>query len=152
MKKLITMSLLFAMLLTACGESRVAHSLATPTTYAASEQNPSESSQGVPWDDARCQTYLDRRDALVAVTAGLGGFTGASGLTSVIPNGMPEDRKQDLQLGLGITTVVLAATATTLVVWAKSLSERYEQRCSTQPALSQLAPMPDELMGDGGVE
>ena len=152
MKKLIVMSLLFATLLDACGESRVAHSLATPTTYTVARQKLSRSTQGDSWDDNRCQTYLDRRDALAAITAGLGGLTGASGLTTVIPNGMEEDKRENLQLGLGITTVVLAATVTTLTVWAKNLSGQYEQRCQTQLTLSQLAPMPDELIGDGGVE
>jgi hypothetical protein len=167
--KTVTMALALALLSTSCGGDvarrtilpQGAHVAVPPGTYAAAEEAFAGGAQEAAWTDDRCQEYLDRRDALSAVTAGLGGLTGASGLTAAIPNDMSDEKQKDLQLGLGITTVVLGAATTALTVYTKSLSTRYEQWCNTtQPAPGadgwKPMPMPEEWVeaaeADGGVE
>ena len=166
--KAIAMTLALALLTASCGGDiarktilpQGTHVAVPPSTYAAAEDAFAGGAQEVAWTDDRCQEHLNLRDALVAVTAGLGGLTGASGMTAVIPNDMPDEKRQNLQLGLGITTVVLAAATTTMTIWAKNLSVRYEQWCNTTqaeaPVVWEPMPMPEEWKedaeADGGVE
>ena len=105
------------------------------------------------WNDERCQELLDKRDALVAIAASLGGLTGLGGLTSVIPSDMPDDKRQDMQLGLGITTVGLAAAGTGIVIASKSMTTKFEMYCSTQAPVPYEHPAEDEVdAADAGVD
>jgi uncharacterized protein YceK len=141
-----------ALSLSGCGSvARVAapvaaHEVVSSAEYAAAEEEFGGGAIVAPagavslWTVERCQETLDRRDALVAVTAGLGGLTGAGGLATVIP----EDASRDMRLGFGITTVVLAAATTAMTVAIKSLSDRFEMWCNTTPppVMVPMTPVP----------
>lgn len=77
------------------------------------------------WSAARCQMLLDQRDASIWGSALGGGLSGAGGLATAFP----ED--DDWQLGLGISTAVVAAVATSLTVLAKMKSDEFELYCNT---------------------
>jgi hypothetical protein len=130
------------------------------TTYAAAEAHFAGGDvQPAPspftttyWSDERCQELLDKRDAMVAATAGICGLTGASGLGTVIP----EDASKAMRLGFGITTVALGTVCTSLTLASRSLTARFEQYCSTVPPPAPTPvehPASDEVEeADGGVK
>lgn len=125
------------------------HSQLTATDYDAAEAafagGALMPSPYVGYSDAECQDLLDKRDALLAVVAGLGGLTGAGGLVAVLP----EDASRDMRLGFGVTAVGLASLGTALVFASKSMSGRFEANCMTEEA--EEAGEVEEVEKDGGV-
>lgn len=126
----------------------------SPQTYAAAEGHFAGGDGALPapspftatyWTDERCQELLDKRDAVVAATAGICGLTGASGLGTVIP----QDASKELRLGFGITTVALGTVCTSLTLAARSLTARFEQYCSVPPPVAYEHPVSDEVEADG---
>jgi hypothetical protein len=103
------------------------------------------------WNDARCQELLDRRDGLLIAAATLGGLTGAGGLTTVVPKDLDKEEQERWDLGLGISTLALGATASAVTMAAHALSERYEQHCRTEAPAHPAADEFDAQAQDGGV-
>ena len=110
MKILVVLFILFA----GCGGVAHVSSTAPPgTTFANS------------WTPERCQVLLDQRDAATWAAA-LGGGLSAAGAVGAA---FPEDDK--LQMGLGLSTAVLAAVTTSMTVLAKLKSDTFEMYCNT---------------------
>lgn len=172
MKRHLLVFAALAVITASCGNvARVAQPAAvyneiTADDYAAAEAHFSGSEGIAPpppppvdlyWNDERCQELLDKRDAMAAVTAGICGLTGASGLGTVIP----EDASKEMRLGFGLTTIALGTVCTSMTLATKSLSNKFEMYCSVErpvpaehPASDEveLAPEPDEFKdADGGV-
>jgi hypothetical protein len=125
------------------------HSQITPTEYDLAEAEFGGGLMPMPaefdrWTDARCQELLDRRDALVISAATLGGITGAGGLATLVPKDATAEERKEWDLGLGISTLVSGATASTLMLVAKTLTERYEQNCRTEKPVPAEHPASDE--------
>lgn len=79
------------------------------------------------WTSNRCQILLDQRDASIWGATFGGGLSGAGGLATAFP----DDR--DWQLGLGISTAIIAAVTTSLTVLSKMKSDEFELYCNTGP-------------------
>jgi len=118
------------------------------------------------WDDARCQALLDKRDISSAMVLGFGGLTGAGGIAMLIPKDATDEERNRWNLGLGISTLAVATTATILGALVRSWSNVYEENCHTErsdepyehPASDEVepeSPVEVELVPDvydGGVE
>jgi hypothetical protein len=127
------------------------HSQLTATDYDAAENHfgggnnmglapmPSELA------DARCQMLLERRDTASAVVLGLVGLTGAGGVATLVPKDATGDERTAWDLGLGITTLVSATTATVLGALVRSWSAEYERECISE------TPTTEPETADGGV-
>lgn len=76
------------------------------------------------WNAQRCQTLLDQRDSSMWGAAFGGGLTGVAGLSTAFPE------NDNVRLGLGLTSAVIAAAATSLTVLAKMKSTEFEQYCN----------------------
>lgn len=113
------------------------------------------------WTDAECQELLDRRDGLLIAAATLGTLTGVGGITTLVPKDTTEAERKAWDLGVGLSTLLCGATASTLTLAAQALSTRYERNCRTEkpappapvehPASDELelAPSPFDGAGDG---
>lgn len=133
MKLFIALMLLF---LAGCaGVATVARPAPMPGTVSPSEYGEAETAfagedaaaaAGSTWSVTDCQRLLNSRDGLVWAAAFAGGLGGAGGLGSAFP----DDSRQDVRLGLGITSAVLAAFATSVSLIAKSRSAEFEQYCN----------------------
>ena len=82
------------------------------------------------WSTEQCQKLLDMRDAATWAAAFAGGLAGVGGLSAAFP----DDDRKDARLGLGISSAVIAAAATSLTVLAKSKSTEFELYCNQDPA------------------
>jgi hypothetical protein len=120
------------------------------------------------WSDQRCQTLMDQRDASVWGAAMAGGLAGVGGLSAAFPG----DDQKKARIGLGISSAVVAAVATSLTMLAKMKSGEFELYCGATapidpaappaPVDDILAPMPVEWVEyddedghadpDGGIE
>jgi hypothetical protein len=101
------------------------------------------------WNDERCQTLLDKRDAFALWSAVTGGLAGAGGISTAATD------KDIPQWCIGASSLVFGSVSAGLAIAAKAKTDRFEQYCSTDPPkyVVDLAPMPDELMEhDAGVE
>ncbi|MFA4971149.1 MAG: hypothetical protein WC683_00955 [bacterium] len=94
------------------------------------------------WTADRCQRLLDQRDAATWGAALGGALSGAGGLATAFPD------DEDWQLGLGISTAVVAAVATSLTVLAKMKSDEFEQYCSVAPVAAPAAPVGEASTAD----
>lgn len=139
------------------------HSNLTATEYDLAEAAFSGDARAAPpasgWTDAECQQLLDRRDGLLIAAATLGTLTGVGGIATLIPKDTtPEERKR-WDLGVGLSTLLCGATASSLTLAAQALSTRYERNCRTEKIAPvehpssdevELAPSPFDGDGDGG--
>jgi len=139
------------------------HSQLTATDYDAAETAFSGGLSPLPYELEAydCQRLLDKRDNLSALALGLCSATGAGGLATLIPKDATEEERKKWDLGLGISTLALGITCTTLGAVVRNLSARFEERCGTDPAPDpapvehpatdevELAPSPFEGDGDG---
>jgi len=96
--------------------------------------------------DAECQRILNRRDTASAVVLGLVGLTGAGGLATIIPKDATDAERKGWDLGLGVTTLAAATTATILGALVRSWSAEYERECQTE------TPEPAEHLASDEVE
>jgi hypothetical protein len=114
---------------------------------------------GNSWTAERCQTLLDQRDALTWGAAFAGGLAGVGGLATAFPD---QDR-HELRLGLGISSAVFAAAATSMVALGAKKSDEFELYCNTVQApadaeLVEAVPVVETelelelVLYDGGVE
>jgi hypothetical protein len=149
------------------------HDLVTAAEYAQVEGVfiGEESSGGVEfvgYTDTQCQDLLDKKELVGVFNGGIAVLTGTGGLVTIIPNNATDEKKDDIQLGVGITTVCLASANAMLTMYTGVLNRKYERQCMTAdpepvehpasdevaPTELELAPLPDELdipERDGGV-
>jgi hypothetical protein len=117
------------------------------------------------FDVQRCQSLLDQRDALswgIAFATGLtaGGALGTAGVDTG-----DESKDKRIKWGLGITTSVLGAAASSMMVLVKLKSTSFEQYCNQPPTNvtvtkeapvekleDPITPIPDAYAGDAGIE
>ena len=144
------------------------HEAITATMYGDAEDHFADAGNMVPESqadaDADCQRLLERRDAASAVVLGLVGLTGAGGLATIIPKDAEGAERRGWDLGLGVTTLAAATTATVLGALARSWSADYERRCvsetpaAPEPGIDADAPPvldsnpSAETSADGGTE
>jgi hypothetical protein len=148
------------------------HSDITATEYDLAEAAFSGGARAVPqtsgYTDFECQELLDRRDALLIATATLGTLSGVGGIATLIPKDTTPDERKRWDLGIGLSTLLCGATASTLTLAAQALSTRYERNCRTEKSAPAAAPdegpvvvehaasdelelAPSPFEGDGGV-
>lgn len=96
-----------------------------------SSTTPSGTTFANSWTPERCQMLLDQRDAATWAAA-LGGGLSAAGAVGA---SFPED--DNWQMGLGLSTAVIAAVTTSMTVLAKMKSDEFEMYCNTGPVLIQ---------------
>jgi len=125
------------------------HSQLTATDYDAVETAFGGGLAPMPAElaDAECQRLLNRRDTASAVVLGLVGLTGAGGLATIVPKDATGDERKAWDLGLGVTTLAAAATATILGALVRSWSAEFERECVSETEGTEIAPHTD-----GGVE
>ncbi len=115
------------------------------------------------FDSQRCQSLLDQRDALSWGIAFATGLAGAGGVTTAGINTGDKEKDNRIQWGFGITTGVLGAAASSMMVLVKLKSSEFEQYCNTSlntvtlakdPGVPQVEdPAPsDAYTGDAGIE
>jgi len=103
----------------------------------------------VYWDDARCQTLLDQRDAFALVATIAGGLAGAGGVSTAVTD------KDVPQRALGLSSLVAGALSAGFAGAATSKTRRFETYCNTTPAapvVIDLEPMPSEWEADAGAD
>lgn len=103
----------------------------------------------------RCQELLDKRDTASAFALGLTGLGGAGGLATLIPKDAPPDEVKRWDLGLGISTLEVATTATILGALVHAWSAEFERECNTEKPAAVEHPASDEVDADeqdGGAE
>jgi hypothetical protein len=95
------------------------------------------------WQGPQCQTLLDQRDSLVWATAFGSGLSGVGGITTAIVRD-----NEKAQLGIGISTAVIGAVTSSLIVLSKIKSSEFEQYCNTVEDKSEGKP---DNNSDGGI-
>ena len=102
----------------------------------------------VYWDDARCQTLLDQRDAFALVATIAGGLAGAGGVSAAVTD------KDVPQWALGLSSLVAGALSAGFAGAATSKTRRFETYCNTEasPVVIDLEPMPSEWETDAGAD
>jgi hypothetical protein len=110
-----------------------------------SETAPQGRTFATSWTPDRCQRLLDQRDAVIWAAALGGGLSGVGGIATAIP----EDDRRDARLGVGISTAVVAAVATSMTVLAKLKTSEFEQYCNV--ALDPMTPISSEP-GDAPID
>jgi hypothetical protein len=137
----MTRAFILAAILAACAPTRPvaypiseSHAPLTASDYDAAETAFGGGPMPLPAELAAvdCQKLLDRRDTASAIALGLTSLTGAGGLATLIPKDASPDEAQRWNLGLGITTLAAATTATVLGALVRSWSARFEAECSTK--------------------
>jgi hypothetical protein len=122
------------------------HSQLTASEYDLAEAEFGGGAVTVPepyWTDVRCQELINRRDGLLIAAACLGGLTGVGGLASLIPKDATEKEKDDWAMGLGISTLGVGITASTLTFAAQTLTRKIEENCRVEKEAPEVS--------DGGV-
>jgi hypothetical protein len=101
------------------------------------------------WNDERCQALLDKRDAFKWIATFAGGLGGIGGLSTAFP----DDSQKAWRYGLGISSIVLAATSASFGGLAASKTKTFETYCNTapDPVELNLMPIPVEPI-DAGAE
>jgi hypothetical protein len=136
-------ALALSALLAACAPTRPvaypiseSHAPLTASQYEEAEVAFSGGPMPIPAELAAvdCQRLLDRRDTASAFALGLTSLGGGTGLATLIPKDATPQEQRDWNLGLGITTLAAATTATVLGALVRSWSARFEAECSTRPA------------------
>jgi hypothetical protein len=132
------------------------HSQLTATDYDDAETAFSGGLASMPVElqaaaDADCQRLLERRDTASAVVLGLTGLGGGTGLATLIPKDATPTEQRDWNLGLGVTTLAAATTATVMGALVRSWSAEYERRCVSETPAPPEHPESDEIDPDGGV-
>lgn len=122
------------------------HSALTATDYDLAEAAFSGGLAPMPdeWAAIRCQDLLDRRDTASAFVLGLTGLGGAGGLATLIPKDAPPDEVKRWDLGLGISTLAVATTATILGALVHAWSAEFERECNTEKPAAVEHPASDE--------
>jgi hypothetical protein len=110
----------------------------------------------------RCQSLLDQRDALSWGIAFATGLAGAGGVTTAGINTGDKEKDNRIQWGFGITTGVLGAAASSMMVLVKLKSSEFETGCNQPPATTPVKedpvvkaedpPADDVYTGDAGIE
>jgi hypothetical protein len=129
----------------------------------ASARHPVQDANGFmhSFDVHRCQSLLDQRDALSWGIAFATGLAGAGGVTTAGINTGDKEKDNRIQWGFGITTGVLGAAASSMMVLVKLKSAEFEIGCNQPPAITPIpvsakvedpAPTPDVYTGDAGIE
>jgi hypothetical protein len=95
----------------------------------------------------QCQELLDKRDTASAFALGLVGLGGAGGLATLVPKDTTKSEAARWDLGLGISTLLVGATATILGALVHSWSSEFESQCNTKPTPQ---PTDSDEPGDTG--
>ena len=93
------------------------------------------------WDGPQCQTLYNQKDGLIWASAFGAGLGGIGGLTTSISD------NQNVRLGVGISTAVIGAVASSLIVISKVKTNEFEQYCNVEAEL----PDYDYQIKDGGI-
>ena len=93
------------------------------------------------WDGPQCQTLYNQKDGLIWASAFGAGLGGIGGLTTSISD------NQNVRLGVGISTAVIGAVASSLIVISKVKTNEFEQYCNVEAEL----PDYNYQIKDGGI-
>lgn len=97
------------------------------------------------YDGPQCQTLYNQKDGLIWASAFASGLTGVGGLTTSI------SENQNVRLGVGISTAVIGAVASSLIVISKVKSNEFEQYCNVETIDVTDAPDFDYQIKDSGL-
>ncbi len=126
----------------------------------ATARHPTTDTKGLTrsWSTEQCQSLLDQMDALSWGLAFATGLTGVGGLSTAFPD------NSDTRLGLGISSAVLAAGASSIAVLLQNKRKHFSTYCNVEEELAtEEDPIPDKTTptvitlidvypSDGGVE